>query len=97
MTIWNRVVHGEPLGWGHASLYFVTALVSFCLYGYSLFFTTGGTVVALFFGAAFGLMGAAETPATTRRVAGILRVAALGIWLLLLALTLTDPALLWGT
>lgn len=93
----EEIVLGEPAGWSEAVLFIGTSVVCFSLYGYSLLEGDGGVSVALLLAVAFGSMGIAELPTGRWWVTGALRLTALGIFVTMIALTLFEPKLLWGS
>jgi len=86
---------GEPSGWPAAVVMFSGALVFFGMYVYFGVFGDSSTIAELFLAGAFALSGTAESlPKERRRMAGVLRITAMLIPLIMIAILIIAPEMI---
>ena len=91
----NEIVLSEPSGWPTTAVMFSGALIYVGLYIYFGVFGDSSTIDELFLAAAFALSGIAESlPKKRRRTAGVLRVSAILIPLIMIAILAIAPEII---
>ena len=91
----KEIVLSEPSGWPTTAVMFSGALIFLGMYVYFGVFGDSPTVYELFLAGAFALSGTAESlPKARRRTAGVLRVTAILILLIMITILAIAPEII---